>query len=86
MWLTQPNLVILDEATSALDAATEAKVLANLQPFLQQRSCIIIAHRLNNLTMADRILVLDDGKIVQSGNAAILKQETGLFKQLFATT
>ncbi|MCW3172925.1 ABC transporter ATP-binding protein [Shewanella subflava] len=85
MWLTKPDLVILDEATSALDTATEAKVLANLQLFLQQRSCIIIAHRLNNLTMADRILVLDNGKIVQSGNQATLKQETGLFKQLFAS-
>ncbi|MBQ4890282.1 ABC transporter ATP-binding protein [Shewanella sp. MMG014] len=86
MWISAPDLVILDEATSALDAATEAKVLQNLHAFLQNRSCIIIAHRLNNLDLADRILVLDDGQIVQSGNQTQLKQEAGLFKQLFATT
>ncbi|WP_225442142.1 ABC transporter ATP-binding protein [Shewanella sp. WPAGA9] len=86
MWISAPDLVILDEATSALDAATEAKVLQNLHAFLQNRSCIIIAHRLNNLDLADRILVLDDGQIVQSGNQTQLIQEAGLFKQLFATT
>ena len=83
MWLSQPQIVILDEATSALDAVTEAKVLANLSEFLQQRTAIIIAHRLNNLRLADRILVLDDGKISQSGTEQSLQAQPGLFKQLY---
>ena len=83
MWISQPQVVILDEATSALDAVTEAKVLANLTEFLQQRTSIIIAHRLNNLRLADRILVLDDGKISQSGTEQHLKNQPGLFKQLY---
>ncbi|MDO6612046.1 ABC transporter ATP-binding protein [Shewanella sp. 1_MG-2023] len=83
MWLSQPQVVILDEATSALDAATEAKILSNLKAFLQQRTAIIIAHRLNNLRLADRIFVLDDGKITQSGTEQSLKAQPGLFKQLY---
>ncbi|WP_227006647.1 ABC transporter ATP-binding protein [Shewanella donghaensis] len=83
MWLASPQVVILDEATSALDVLTEKQVLSNLQPFLQQRTCIIITHRLNNLRLANRILVLDEGKISQSGNEENLTTTNGLFRQLY---
>ena len=66
--LKDPPILILDEATSALDAGTEAKVTAALNEVMQGRTTFVIAHRLATVRNADRILVFDEGRIVESGS------------------
>ncbi|WP_427977318.1 ABC transporter ATP-binding protein [Agarivorans sp.] len=83
MVLSDPQVVILDEATSALDTETEAKLHRNLKAFLQQRSTLIIAHRLSAIRQADLIYVLDDGKISQAGEHQQLIAQTGLYQTLY---
>lgn len=75
-----PTILLLDEATSALDMETEARLHANLA----RKGCtrLIIAHRLETVKDADRILVLDGGQIVQQGTYEDLAREPGLFRQL----
>ncbi|MEL6693338.1 MAG: ABC transporter ATP-binding protein, partial [Pseudomonadota bacterium] len=65
--LRNAPILLLDEATSALDAESEAKVQAALSEFAKDRTTLIIAHRLSTVRAADRIIVLDDGKAVESG-------------------
>jgi len=65
--LRRPKILILDEATSALDAATEAKVQAALEEVMKGRTTFVIAHRLATVRKASRILLLDGGRIVESG-------------------
>ena len=84
MILSNPDLVILDEATSALDIETEAKILKNLDQFLEGRSSLIIAHRLSAIQHADVIYVLDDGYLTQSGNHKALLEQQGLYQTLYA--
>ena len=67
MVLTDPSVVILDEATSALDTTTEGDLHAALKAFLQGRTTIIIAHRLSAVKQADRVLVFEDGRVVEEG-------------------
>ncbi len=83
MVLSNPQVVILDEATSALDTETEARLHRNLKDFLQQRSTLIIAHRLSAIKQADLIYVLDDGKISQAGEHQQLIEQTGLYQTLY---
>ncbi|GGB06478.1 ABC transporter ATP-binding protein [Agarivorans gilvus] len=83
MVLSDPQVVILDEATSALDTETEAKLHRNLKAFLQQRTTLIIAHRLSAIKQADLIYVLDDGKISQAGEHQQLLAQTGLYQTLY---
>jgi ABC-type bacteriocin/lantibiotic exporter with double-glycine peptidase domain len=84
MILSNPKVVVLDEATSALDAITEGKIHQNLSTFLQDRTTIIIAHRLSAVKMADQIYVLDDGTICQSGSHKQLNDEEGTYQTLFS--
>tara|TARA_R110002049_G_scaffold124479_1_gene279947 strand:- start:30300 stop:32084 length:1785 start_codon:yes stop_codon:yes gene_type:complete len=83
MALTNPNVVILDEATSALDADTEARVHDSLQSFLQNRTTIIVAHRLSAVKQADRVFVFDDGKISEHGSHEELLGSNGLYTKLY---
>ncbi|GDY24956.1 ABC transporter ATP-binding protein [Agarivorans sp. Toyoura001] len=83
MVLAKPQVVVLDEATSALDTDTEAKLHRNLQGFLDNRSTLIIAHRLSAIKQADLIYVLDDGEISQAGEHQELIQQTGLYQTLY---
>ncbi|WP_406609344.1 ABC transporter ATP-binding protein [Agarivorans sp. JK6] len=83
MILAKPQVVVLDEATSALDTDTEAKLHRNLQGFLDQRTTLIIAHRLSAIKQADLIYVLDDGAISQVGEHQQLIEQTGLYKTLY---
>jgi ATP-binding cassette subfamily C protein len=82
--LGQPSVVILDEATSALDSATERELHAALAGFLQQRTTLIIAHRLSAVRQADRILVFENGRIVEEGVHDSLMRRGGLYHQLYA--
>jgi len=80
MILLNPKLVILDESTSALDIHTETKLFKALEEYLRDKTVITIAHRLSTIERADRIFVLEDGKIVDEGTHEELKsKEEGYF-------
>ena len=81
--LKNPDILILDEATSALDTESERKVQDALDNLVQSRTVIVIAHRLSTITQADRIIVLDEGCIVESGNHHSLIAENGIYKKLY---
>jgi ATP-binding cassette subfamily C protein len=83
MVLTDPKVVILDEATSALDVTTEGNLHTALQNFLKGRSTIIIAHRLSAVKQADRVLVFEDGQVIEEGRHEDLLQSNGLYSSLY---
>lgn len=80
--LKNPPILILDEATSALDTESEQAVQAALDTLLQGRTSIVIAHRLSTIQQADRIVVLDHGRIVEEGTHASLTAQGGLYSKL----
>jgi len=82
--LKNPPLLLLDEATSALDAESERAVQAALADAMQARTTLVIAHRLATVMHADRILVLDGGRLVESGSHAELVAAGGLYARLAA--
>jgi len=84
MVLARPQVVILDEATSALDSDTEHHLHKALAGFLKNRTTLIIAHRLSAVRQADRILVFENGQVVESGDHASLMQQGGLYHKLYA--
>ena len=84
MVLGRPDVVILDEATSALDSATERHLHEALSSFLQGRTTLIIAHRLSAVRQADRILVFENGRVVEEGDHDSLMQRGGLYHKLYA--
>ncbi|MBD3841834.1 MAG: ABC transporter ATP-binding protein [Campylobacterales bacterium] len=81
MVLANPSVVIFDESTSALDVHTESKLFFALQDFLKNKTVITIAHRLSTVKNADKIFVLQDGKIVQSGTHEELEDQEGHYNQ-----
>ena len=81
--LQDPQIVILDEPTSSLDSLTEDFVTRNLRAFLQGKTVLIVAHRLQTVTLADEILVLEDGQILQQGSFETLVAAPGRFKELW---
>jgi ABC-type multidrug transport system fused ATPase/permease subunit len=81
--LKDPAILLLDEATSSLDSVSEALVQEALERLMKNRTTFVVAHRLSTIHHADRILVLADGKIVQSGNHAELIKSGGLYKELY---
>ena len=83
MVLREPNIVILDEATSALDTTTERHLHQALQDFLRDRTTLIIAHRLSAVKQADRVLVFEDGRIVEQGKHEELLDNNGLYASLY---
>lgn len=83
--LKDAPILILDEATSQLDSLTEQLIQESLKDLMQKKTTIIIAHRLSTLLNMDRILVFDQGKIVQDGKHIDLMIEEGLYKTLWNT-
>mgnify|MGYP002662138321 FL=1 len=77
MIIANPAVVIFDESTSALDVHTEVKLFSALEEFLKNRTVITIAHRLSTVKNAQMIYVLEDGKLVQSGNHKELEEQEG---------
>jgi ATP-binding cassette, subfamily B, bacterial len=76
-------ILILDEPTSAIDAKAEYEIFQNVQKLQQDKTVIIISHRFSTVRNADRILVLDDGKIIEEGNHETLMKKKGLYEELF---
>ena len=82
--LRNPTLLLLDEATSSLDAESEQMIQRALVDLTKDRTTIIIAHRLSTVRQVDRILVVDQGKIVTQGTHTQLLQQGGLYARLAA--
>lgn len=79
----EPSILILDDSLSAVDTKTENAILNSLRRIMANRTSIIISHRVSSVKLADRILVLDDGEIVQHGTHEELISEEGLYKLLY---
>lgn len=77
-----PQLILFDEATSALDANNETIIMENLEQFFKGKTAIIIAHRLSTVKHADKIIVLDKGRVVEEGNHAELVSKKGEYYRL----
>ncbi len=85
MLLKDPAIVILDEATSHLDSESEHAIQRALADALRGRTALVIAHRLSTIVAADRILVIDDGRIVEQGRHEELLRANGLYADLYRT-
>ncbi len=81
--LKKPQIVILDEATAHLDSESELLVQTALSNALNNRTSVVIAHRLSTIQKADNILVIDEGRLVQSGKHSALINEPGLYSELY---
>ncbi len=81
--LTDPKILILDEATAAMDTQTEHQIQTALDKVTKDRTTIIIAHRLSTLKNADKIIVIEDGKIAEQGKPAKLLEERGVYYKLY---
>ena len=82
---TDPSILILDEATSNIDAYTEVLIQEAMGRMLSGRTSIVIAHRLSTIRNADKIYVLDDGRVVEQGNHEELMAKGGLYSHLYET-
>ena len=80
--LTDPRIMLLDDATSAVDPRVEAEILATLRRLIQGRTTVLIAHRRSTLSLADRIAVVDDGRVVDIGGFEELMERCALFRLL----
>ena len=82
--MKDPPILLLDEATSALDSRTEQEILRTLRRVSEHRTTLAIAHRLSTIADADRILVLDQGRLAESGSHLELLRRDGLYAEMWA--
>ncbi|MEW5827088.1 MAG: ABC transporter ATP-binding protein [Candidatus Bipolaricaulota bacterium] len=82
--LCDPKIVIFDDPLSAVDAEREEVILGNLRAFFRGRTCVLIAHRLSAVKEADRIVVLDKGRLVEQGRHEDLVREDGIYARVWA--
>ncbi len=83
--LKDPRILVLDEATSHLDSQSEALIQAALEPLFEGRTSLVIAHRLSTVLAADKILVMEQGRLVEQGTHAELLALQGLYAELYET-
>lgn len=81
--VSMPKILILDEATSSIDTKTELLVQSGIENLLKGRTSFVIAHRLSTIQKADRIFVIDDGRIMEEGNAEELLEKKGAYYHLY---
>ena len=81
--LRDPEILILDEATSSLDSESEDLIQQALRRILEDRTTLVIAHRLSTIMDADRIVVLDDGRIIEEGQHLALLEKRGKYHSMF---
>jgi ATP-binding cassette subfamily B protein len=82
-WIADPALLVLDEATSNLDVVTEAQVQQALRRLRQDRTTILIAHRLSTVIEADQVAIVEDGRVVEAGTPDQLLDRGGRFADLY---
>ncbi len=82
--LSDPQILLLDDATSAVDARIEAEIHDTLRKIMQGRTTLLVAHRRSTLALADRVAVLDGGRVVDVGTEAELQARCPLFRQLLS--
>lgn len=82
--LKDAPILVLDEATSALDSESEVYIQKALEELMKDRTTIVIAHRLSTIQKMDRIIVLDDGKVIEDGSHKELLEKSGLYARLWA--
>ena len=81
--LTDPSILILDEATSSIDTRTELQIQNAFDRMMEGRTSFIVAHRLSTIVGADRILVMDKGRIIEQGTHQELLREKGFYSRLY---
>lgn len=81
--IRKPDLLVLDDCLSAVDTITEERILTNLSEFMKERTSIIISHRVSSVRNCSRILVLDDGYLVEAGAHADLLRAKGVYAQIY---
>jgi ATP-binding cassette subfamily B protein len=82
--LKNPRILILDDSTSSVDTETEAEIRAALNRLMEDRTTFIIAHRIQSVMIADLILVLDKGEVVQMGtHKELVEQKDGIYRQIY---
>ena len=81
--LKDAPIVLLDEATASLDPESESSIQQAIGRLIQGKTVLVIAHRLRTIAKADKIIVLDDGKVVEQGTHSELMEQNGLYKRLY---
>jgi len=81
--IKDPNILLLDDCLSAVDTETEEEILSNIERITKNKTTIIVSHRISSAKNADKIIVLDGGKIIQNGTYDDLIEEDGYFKELY---
>lgn len=79
----EPKILILDDCLSAVDTKTENSILNSMKKIMQGRTTVIISHRVSSAQLADKIIVLDEGEIVEQGSHASLMKKSGVYKNLY---
>ena len=81
--ILEPKILLFDEPTSAIDPLQEAKIYERLENLFQNKTGIIVTHKLSSIQYADRIIVLDKGKIIEEGRHEELVNKDGLYAQMY---